>query len=97
MTRDPALPSAFLVTRLAVKEGEALRELPVDDARPAFDPARSVDWRDRASSLGTIMNSGDELWTWSNPKWAWDDMMGRAGFAVVRNGEVMDYSLVIMN
>lgn len=96
MTRDPTLPSAFLVTRLAVKEGEVLRELPIDDSR-SFDPARRADWRDRAGSLETIMNSGDELWTWSNPKWAWDDMMGRAGMAVVRNGEVINHSLMIMN
>jgi hypothetical protein len=96
MTRDRTLPRAFLITPVAIKEGDVLRELPIDRARAAaFDPARSMDRR--AGSLEADMQSGDELWTWSTPKWTWDDMMGRAGLAVVRNGEVIDYSWMVMN
>ena len=40
---------------------------------------------------------GDELWRWSTPDETWEYMFGQAGYAVLRNGEVIWEATTEMN
>lgn len=40
---------------------------------------------------------GDELWIFSSPKETWAGLCGRAGFAIVRDGEVVDVFVSVLN
>ena len=39
----------------------------------------------------------DELWEFSTPPWMWECSRGRAGFALVRNGEIVHSIVTEMN
>jgi len=43
------------------------------------------------------MREGDELWEYSSPDHFWKHYAGRAGIAVVRNGEIVDSITTEMN
>jgi hypothetical protein len=43
------------------------------------------------------MVEGDELWEFSSPQEDWDALAGRAGIALVRNGEVIDTEVHLMS
>jgi hypothetical protein len=51
------------------------------------------DWR----ALVAAMRPGDELWEYCSSPESWQHLAGRAGYAVVREGEVVDGILTIMN
>lgn len=36
------------------------------------------------------MQPGDELWSWASDQESWNKLAGRAGMALVRDGEVID-------
>lgn len=40
---------------------------------------------------------GDELWTFSSSNESWEEMAGRKGIALVRQGEVVDHIVTEMN
>ena len=40
---------------------------------------------------------GDEFWIFSSPKDTWNQLAGRAGFAIVRNEEVVDVFVSVMS
>lgn len=40
---------------------------------------------------------GDELWWYDSPPETWEQLCGRAGWALVRAGRVIDVELVMMN
>lgn len=41
--------------------------------------------------------SGDEFWIFSSPKDTWNQLAGRAGFAIVRDGEVVDVFVSVIS
>ena len=43
------------------------------------------------------MESGDELWEFSSPAATWQNLSGREGIALVRNGEVIDTIITRLN
>ena len=43
------------------------------------------------------MYEGDELWEFCSPPETWENLYGRAGFAVVRDSVVIDYLVEIEN
>jgi hypothetical protein len=43
------------------------------------------------------MEPGDELWAFSSPPETWQHLCGRAGIALVRNGEVIEAMTTMMN
>ncbi len=43
------------------------------------------------------MQEGDELWEFESPKHFWDHLAGRAGIALVRNGEVVASRVTKLN
>lgn len=48
-------------------------------------------------TLITRMIEGDELWEFNSPEDTWENLCGRAGIALVRNGEVIDTLITMMN
>jgi hypothetical protein len=51
------------------------------------------DWR----TLVAAMRPGDDLWEYRSSPESWQHVAGRAGYAVVREGEVVDGILTMMN
>jgi hypothetical protein len=45
----------------------------------------------------TRMQVGDEVWEFNSPAHFWEHLAGRAGIALVRNGEVLDSIITSMN
>ena len=43
------------------------------------------------------MLPGDELWRFSSPMPTWQLLMGRAGISLVRDGEIVDSMILMMN
>ena len=43
------------------------------------------------------IQEGDELWNFSSPAESWRMLCGRAGIALVRNGEIVDSFVTMMN
>ena len=48
-------------------------------------------------ALVARMVEGDELWEFNSPADTWQNLCGRAGIALVRNGEVIDAIITMMN
>jgi hypothetical protein len=45
----------------------------------------------------SAMQPGDQLWWFSSPEETWRMLCGRAGYALVRNGDIIDRAIVVMN
>ena len=43
------------------------------------------------------IREGDELWEFSSPPKMWERLWGRAGIALVRDGEIVHSILTVMN
>jgi hypothetical protein len=93
MPREQTLPRDFLRSRIAIKDGETLRATPSDGTlKSLLEP-----WTPGTTSLEAAMQPGDELWIWSTAEWTWESLMGRGGYAIVRNGEPVDFIMTEMN
>jgi hypothetical protein len=89
MTRD------WLTKRLTVQDIEA--EHSVRDERLGPDPVPFGFITDQWQALLARMEPGDELWAFSSPPETWQHLCGRAGIALVRNGEVIEAMTTMMN
>jgi hypothetical protein len=47
--------------------------------------------------LKADMQPNDELWTFSSPPRTWEDLAGRAGIALVRDGQVIEVIVTMLN
>lgn len=63
------------------------------DGKPVPFGFGNRQWREMVAS----MQEGDELWEFSNSNDAWQHLAGRAGIALVRNGEIVDCIVTVMN
>ena len=43
------------------------------------------------------LQEGDELWEFCSPPESWDNLYGREGICIVRNGEIIDRIIMKMN
>jgi hypothetical protein len=48
-------------------------------------------------ALKVEMKPGDELWTFTSPPETWRILAGRAGIALVRDGEIVRFIVRLMN
>lgn len=85
----------WLTKRLTVQEIEA--EHSVRDERLGPNPVPFGFIHDQWLALIARMQPGDELWQFSSPPESWQHLCGRAGVALVRNGEVVDSITTAMN
>lgn len=85
----------WLRRQLTVEQAEA--ENTVGDDRlgqmPLAFGSSNSEWKE----LLAQMQSGDELWEYCSPVETWDFLYGRAGFAIVRDGEIVASMLTSMN
>jgi hypothetical protein len=44
-----------------------------------------------------LMQPGDELWRFRSPDHTWANLTGRAGYAIVRNGEILHSLVTLLN
>jgi hypothetical protein len=44
-----------------------------------------------------LMQPGDELWRFCSPDHTWPNLAGRAGYAIVRDGEIVHSLVTLLN
>ncbi len=85
----------WLQKRVTVAEAEAANMVESDQLGP--DPVpfgfQNNEWR----ALLAQMQEGDELWEFCSSWESWQNLAGRAGIALVRNGEVVASVDTMMN
>ena len=59
--------------------------------RELLDRLAKTPTPERWKELIRTMQAGDEFWYYKSPKETWDNFSGRAGYAVVRNNEVISF------
>jgi hypothetical protein len=79
------IPKEWLDKKISVEEAEA--------AHPEPFGFQSQAWE----ALKAAMQPGDELWTFASPAKSWEDLAGRAGIAVVRDGNPIKVLVTVMN
>lgn len=52
---------------------------------------------DRWETLKASMQAGDALWSFSSPPETWQHLCGRSGIALVRDGKIIDFLVIVMN
>ncbi len=94
-TRIPTIPAAWLNQRTTVVEAEAAHMVRLEKLGP--DPIafgfQNGQWRE----VLALLQPGDELWNYSSPSETWQNLAGRAGIAVVRDGKVVATLMTLMN
>jgi hypothetical protein len=55
---------------------------------------KGEDWKSWAEG---IWQEGDEMWKWSTPDSFWQALCGRGGYAIIRNGKVIESIITIEN
>ncbi len=89
VTGDGPVPFEWLIRRITVEEAEATHT-PRGGKPFGFLNAK---WE----ALKSRLRAGDELWIYRSPPASWEDLHGRMGVAVVRNGTVIDSIVTAMN
>ena len=95
----PVIPAAWLIKKVSVAEAEADHPGARDErakqhpelARPFG--ALNAKWE----ALKADMRPNDELWTFSSPPRTWEDLAGRAGIALVRDGIPIEIIVTMLN
>jgi hypothetical protein len=59
------------------------------DAEVMSDPAVVDEFHKTWNEFKSQIKDGDELWSFNSPKATWNQLAGRAGYAIVRGGEVV--------
>jgi hypothetical protein len=60
------------------------------DLRAALSSGPSPGWLENWRKFIGQMVEGDELWSFESPPETWHNLAGRAGYALVRSGRVVD-------
>jgi len=79
----------WLKVKLTVEEVEKQQKRDVNEfklPRHPKMPKGPSQWK----ALKARMQPGDELWSYRSPDASWVQLAGREGYALVRNGEVID-------
>jgi hypothetical protein len=85
----------WLTQKITVEEAGAQHV--VHDDRPGPDPAAFGFQNEEWLAILRRMEPDDELWEFNSPPETWQNLCGRRGFAVVRDGEVVATILTVMN
>jgi hypothetical protein len=93
------IPKEWLQKSITVAEAEAAYPGIKDDRVQRFpEAAKPFGFENREwEALKAQMQPGDELWTFSSPADSWQHLAGRAGIALVRNGNPIKILLGAMN
>jgi hypothetical protein len=85
----------WLKKKITVSEAEAAHMLTDPRLGPSPVPFgfQNARWR----AFVAKMQDADELWTFSSGGESWQHLCGRAGISLVRNGEIIDSIVTLMN
>lgn len=85
----------WLTKKVTVEEAEAEHLVRNKELGPEPVPFGFMyqDWK----QLLAAMQPGDELWEFNSPEDTWKHLAGRAGFAVVRDGNLIASLVTMMN
>ena len=95
----PLIPKAWLDKKVTIAEAEAEHPGINDERVQRFPDAakpfgfKSGQWE----AIKAAMQPGDELWTFASPAKSWEDLAGRAGIAVVRDGNPIMVLTTMLN
>ena len=96
---SPMIPKEWLQEKLSVADAEAAHPGINDDRVARFpDAAKAFGFQHREwEEFKAAMLPGDELWAFASPAELWEDLAGRAGFALVRDGVPIKIIVTVMN
>ena len=100
-SRIQNIGKAWLRNRITVEQVKAkhlsdnLTDDPIEAAR-RLQVARLFGGHQWHEFLASVQE-GDELWEFSSSDLSWNHLAGRAGIALVRNGEIFDCILTSIN
>ena len=95
----PLIPKSWLDKKVTIAEAEAAHP-GVNDERVQQMPeiAKPFGFQNKVwEELKAAMQPGDELWTFSSPAQSWQNLAGRAGVAVVRDGNPIKVLVTMRN
>ena len=96
---EPPVPKEWLQKQITIAEAETAYPGITDDRVKNFPDAakpfgfRHAEWE----ALKTHMQPGDQLWTFMSPPKSGEDLAGRSGIALVRNGAPVEVIIGAMN
>ncbi len=99
MGDEAQIPKDWLQQQISIAEAEAAYPGITDDRVKEVPEAakpfgfRHAEWE----ALKTHMQPGDQLWTFMSPPKSWEDLAGRSGIALVRNGAPIEIIVGAMN
>jgi len=95
----PLIPKSWLDKKITIAEAEAEHPGIRDERVQRFpDAAKPFGFRNgQWEAIKAAMQPGDELWTYASPAKSWEDLAGRAGIAVVRDGNPVMVLTTMMN
>jgi hypothetical protein len=95
----PLIPKAWLDKKVTIAEAEAGHPGISDERVQRFPDAakpfgfKSGQWE----AIKAAMQPGDELWTFASPAESWENLAGRAGITVVRDGNPIMVLTTMLN
>lgn len=94
------VPKEWLTGKLEVKEiveKESVQQRWERLQNPQSNVKIAVSLEFVKSMFGSSMEENDEIWKFSSPPDSWQLLCGRSGYALVRNGVVIDTFITMMN
>ena len=88
----PSVDTSMLTKKVSVNEAETAHMVTIEDRQVPFGYC-FAQWQ----RLLSRMHDGDELWEFSSGDQSWEDLAGREGIALVREGKIIDDVLTRMN
>jgi hypothetical protein len=96
---DGSIPKEWLQKQITVAEAEALHPGIRDErVRRVPEAAKPFGFMNQQwEALKAEMKPGDEIWSFSSPAQTWEDLAGRAGVVLIRDGKVVKMLVTAMN
>jgi hypothetical protein len=94
-----AIPKSWLDKKISIAEAEATHP-GVNDERVQSMPESAKPFgflNGQWEALKAEIQPGDELWSFASPPKSWEDLAGRAGVALVRDGNPIKVVVTVMN
>jgi hypothetical protein len=95
----PLIPKTWLDKKITIAEAEAGHPGINDERVQRFpDAAKPFGFKNgQWEAIKAAMQPGDELWTFASPAKSWEDLAGRAGIAVVHDGNPIMVLTTMLN
>jgi len=99
MADESQIPKDWLQKQISISEAETAYPGITDDrVKDSPDAAKPFGFRHAEwEALKSHMQPGDQLWTFMSPQKSWEDLAGRSGIALVRNGAPIEVIVGAMN